>query len=40
MLRSVIAAGEMDQIDRADDVTMPTMIEESHQNGTLSVSTM
>jgi hypothetical protein len=30
MLRAAIAPREMNQIDRADDVSMPTVIEEVH----------
>ena len=33
VLRSAIAPREMHQINRADDVPMPTVIEEAHQNG-------
>ena len=40
MLCAAIAPCEMHQIDRADDVSMPTVIEEAHQNGTLSVISM
>ena len=40
MLRTAMAAREMYEVDGADDVSMPTVIEEAHQNGTLSVSTI
>jgi hypothetical protein len=35
-----IASREMRQVDRANDVSMPAVIGETHQNGTLSVSAM
>ena len=40
VLRTVITPRKVHQVDRADNVSMPTVIEEAHQNGTLSVSTM
>ena len=39
MLCAVVAAGEVNQINRADNVTVTAKVEKS-QNGTFSVSTM
>jgi hypothetical protein len=40
MLRTAIAPREVHEVDGANDVSMSAVIEEAHQNGTLSVSTM
>lgn len=40
VLRPAIAPRKMHEVYGADDVPMSTVIEEAHQNGTLSVSTM
>ena len=40
VLCAAMEAREVNEVDGADDVSMPPMIEEAHQNGTLSVSTM
>jgi hypothetical protein len=40
VLCAAITASKVDQVHGPDHVTMTAMIEEPHQNGTLSVSTM
>jgi hypothetical protein len=40
VLRTLITPRKMHKVDGADNVSMATVIEEAHQNGTLSVSTM
>ena len=40
VLRTLAAPREMQKVHRADNVPMPTMIEEAHRNGTCSVSTI
>ncbi len=40
VLRTAIGPGEMHEEDGTDNVSMPTVIEKAHQNGTFSVSTM
>jgi len=40
VLRAVVTTGKVDQVYGADNVAVPPIVEESHQSGVLSVSTM